>query len=232
MPDSSDWLETAGKIAAGIGAGALAAAGALALAKSGALQSAAARRRRNGDDRLIDAPRAGVPLLVSLAGIAEHSGIFLGRSRVAELNGNGRLMNVSLSEFINGDVDDPSNMRWGTRIFAACDEASGRPLESVKIAHAARGLVEKIKQVKYNLFNNNCHLFSASCICGEMIDGKSWGEWLRKGTFSIDRLEAVISEFMNGGRPIAWLGVRSPSPFFKYALADDKIERLHREGKV
>lgn len=232
MSDSSDWLEIAGKVAAGIGVGALAAAGALALAKSGVVQSASARRRRNGDDRLIDAPRAGVPLLVSLVGFAEHSGIFLGRSRVAELNGNGYLMDVSLSEFVNGQPSDTSNVRWGTRIFAACDEASGRPLESIKVAHAARRLVEKIKQVKYSLFNNNCHLFSASCICGELLDGKSWMDWLKDGTFSIDRLESVICEFMNNGRPIAWLGVREPSRFFNYVLADDKIERLRKEGKV
>ena len=232
MPDSSDWLETAGKIAAGIGAGALAAAGALALAKSGALQSAAARRRRNGDDRLIDAPRAGVPLLVSLAGMAEHSGIFLGRSRVAELNGNGRLMDVSLNEFINGQPDDTSNMRWGTRIFAACDDSTGRPLESLKVAHVARDFVTKVRQVKYSLFNNNCHLFSASCVRGELSDGRSWADWLMDGTFSIDRLDAVISEVMNGGRPIAWLGVREPTRFFNYALTDGKIARLRMEGKA
>ena len=232
MSDSSDWLGIAGKIAAGIGAGALAAAGALALAKSGAFQSAAARRRRNGDERLIDAPRAGVPLLVSLAGMTEHSGIFLGRSRVAELNGNGRLMDVSLSEFVNGQVGDKANVRWGTRIFAACDDSTGRPLESLKVAHIARDFVAKVKRVKYNLFNNNCHLFSASCVRGELLDGRSWAEWFMDGTFSIDRLGAVISEVMNGGRPIAWLGVREPTRFFNYALTDGKIARLRKEGKV
>ena len=110
MGDSnSDWLDIAGKVALGVGGAALAAAGVI-MAKSGVMQSAAAKIRRNGDGRLIDAPRAGVPLLVSLAGIAEHSGIFLGRSRVAELNGNGRLMEVSLSEFVNGQPDANSNM--------------------------------------------------------------------------------------------------------------------------
>ena len=231
MSDSSDWLEVVGKVAMGVGVGALATAGVLA-AKSGAFQSAAARRRRNGDERLIDAPRAGVPLLVSLAGMAEHSGIFLGRSRVAELNGNGRLMDVSLSEFVNGQVGDKASVRWGTRIFAACDDSTGHPLESLKVAHIARDFVAKVKRVKYNLFNNNCHLFSASCVRGELSDGRSWAEWLMDGTFSIDRLGAVISEVMNGGRPIAWLGVREPTRFFNYALTDGKIARLRKEGKV
>lgn len=231
MSDSSDWLEVVGKVAMGVGVGALATAGVLA-AKSGAFQSVAARRRRNGDERLIDAPRAGVPLLVSLAGMAEPSGIFLGRSRVAELNGNGCLMDVSLSEFVNGQVGDKANVRWGTRIFAACDDSTGRPLESLKVAHIARDFVAKVKRVKYNLFNNNCHLFSASCVRGELSDGRSWAEWLMDGTFSIDRLGAVISEVMNGGRPIAWLGVREPTRFFNYALTDGKIARLRKEGKV
>ena len=80
MNDSNaDWLDIAGKVALGVGGAALAAAGVI-MAKSGVMQSAAAKIRRNGDGRLVDAPRAGVPLLVSLAGIAEHSGIFLGRS--------------------------------------------------------------------------------------------------------------------------------------------------------
>ena len=78
MGDSnSDGLDIAGKVALGVGGAALAAAGVL-MAKSGVMQSAAAKMRRNGEGRLVDAPRAGVPLLVSLAGIAEHSGIFLG----------------------------------------------------------------------------------------------------------------------------------------------------------
>ena len=123
--DRSDWLDIAGKIALGVGGTALAAAGVLA-AKNGAFQSAEARRRRNDDVRLIDAPHAGTPLLVSLAGVAEHSGVFLDRSRVAELNGDGRLMDVLLSEFVNGQADDKKNLRFGTRIFAACDASSGR----------------------------------------------------------------------------------------------------------
>ena len=48
MGDGSDWLEMAGKIALGVGAGALAAAGVL-VAKSGAVQSAEARKRRNSE---------------------------------------------------------------------------------------------------------------------------------------------------------------------------------------
>lgn len=87
-----DWLYVAGKIALGVGLGASATAGAVAIAKSGVVQSAVAGLRRGKLDgkRLIAAPPPGTPLLVSLArGGAEHSGVFLGWSRVAELRVHG-----------------------------------------------------------------------------------------------------------------------------------------------
>lgn len=231
MSDKYDWLDVAGKVALGVGGAALTAAGVL-VAKSGVFQSAEARKQRNADDRLIDAPRAGTPILVSLAGMAEHSGVFLGQSRVAELNGDGRLMDVSLSEFINGQPDDKTNMRWGTRIFAACDEESGQPLSSLAVARSAHRLMAGIERVRYNLFGNNCHLFTASCIKGELLDRLSFSEWIKDGTFSIDRLQNVISELMNGGRPVAWLGVKKTAPFFRYALTPEKVDRLRKEGRL
>ena len=64
----TDWLELASKVALGIGAGALATAGAVVVAKSGVVQSAVARwRRKLDEERQIDPPPAGTPLLVSLA---------------------------------------------------------------------------------------------------------------------------------------------------------------------
>lgn len=124
MSDNSDWLEVAGKIAMGVGVGALTVAGAL-VAKSGAVQSAVARWRRNADKRMVDAPEAGTPLLVSLA-----------------------------------------------------------------------------------------------------------RDWLKDGTFSIERLEETIRHRMNHGMQIAWLGVRGPTPQFNYALTAEKTARLRDEGLV
>ena len=176
MSESSDIWGLAGKIAFGVGATALAAAGTIAVAKSGAVQSAVARWKRKLDEgRLIDSPKAGTPLLVSLArGGAEHSGVFLGRSRVAELTGNGLILDVSLSEFVNGDENDLMNLRTGTRIFAACDDSSGQSLTLPRIAKSAHEFVEKVGRVPYNLFCNNCHLFTASCIRGEMNEKLSF----------------------------------------------------------
>lgn len=202
-----------------------------AIDKSGLRDSVSARERRNRDSRLIDAPRAGTPLLVELAEMVEHSGVFLGRNRVAELNGNRRLLNVSLSAFLNGQPDSKVNMRWGTRVFAACDAESGSPLSSPKIARTARTFISQVGETDYNLFRNNCHLFTASCVSGILRDGLSWMDWIKDGTFSIARLEDMISQVMNEGRPIAWIGVREPSRSFNYALSDDKAERLRIEER-
>lgn len=229
--DSSDWLEVAGKVALGVGGAALAAAGVLAV-KSGALQSAKAKLARNSDDRLIDAPPPGTPLLVSLArGGAEHSGVFLGRSRVAELRGDGNICNASLSDFINGDADDPMNVRSGTRIFAACDDKTGMPLSSANVVAAARRFIKNVKKVSYNLFCNNCHVFTASCVEGNMEREQSFLDWVRDGTFSIDRLDEIISKVMNSGRNIAWIGVRGSTRGFNYNLTEEKIDRLESEGR-
>lgn len=229
----ADWLELAGKVALGIGVGALTTAGVVAVAKSGVVQSAVARWRRSLDEkRQINAPPAGTPLLVSLArGGAEHSGIFLGRSRVAELRGNGDLCDVSLSDFVNGFDGDVVNMRSGTRIFAACDDETGLPLASRKIVDAARHFIENVKKVSYSLFRNNCHMFTASCVQGWLNHEQSFWDWIKNGTFTIDRLDDVVSNSMNAGRGIAWIGVRRSVGSFAYTLTDDKIDRLKKEGK-
>jgi len=229
----TDWLDVAGKIALGVGVGALATAGAVAIAKSGVVQSAVAGLRRKLDgNRLIDAPPAGTPLLVSLArGGAEHSGVFLGRNRVAELRGDGDLCNVSLSDFINGFDGDSVNMRSGTRIFAACDDETGRPLASRTAVEAARHFIENVRKVSYNLFCNNCHMFTASCVQGCLNHEQSFWDWMKNGTFTIDRLDEVVSTTMNGGRDIAWIGVKRSARSFAYNLTGDKIDRLKKEGK-
>ena len=229
----TDWLDVTGKIALGIGVGALATAGAVVVAKSGVVQSAVARWRRKLDEkRQIDAPPAGTPLLVSLArGGTEHSGIFLGRNRVAELRGDGDLCNISLSEFVNGSDGDRVNMRSGTRIFAACDDETGLPLASKKIVETARHFIENVRKVSYNIFCNNCHMFTASCVQGWLNHEQSFWDWMKNGTFTIDRLDEVVSATMNGGRDIAWIGVKRSARSFAYKLTDDKINRLKKEGK-
>ena len=91
-------------------------------------ESFASRTRRNaGTKHLIAPPPPGTPLLVSLALALEHTGVYLGDNKVAELQDDGFVKTVSLMDFINGDTA-PFPLRNGTRIFAACDARSRKPL--------------------------------------------------------------------------------------------------------
>lgn len=96
---------------------------------SGFKASLAALMGRVIEDRVLSVPPPpGTPLLCSLARVVEHSGIYLGAGRVAELKGDGQLREVSLSVFLNGDESDMYNPRKGHRIYAACDAGTGSPL--------------------------------------------------------------------------------------------------------
>lgn len=204
------------------------------LKKSGVLDSGKeAIMRKLNSDRLVQAPGEGTPILVAMAcGTIEHTGIFLGNSRVAELTGNGKIQEVTLSKFINGDENDIINPRTGTRIFVACDDATGKPLTDRKIADNARNFIENVGHTDYNLFLNNCHLFTASCVIGDMQTALSIVYWLVCGTFSIDCVTDVISRIMNDKKKVAWLGVERPTLSFNYSLTPEKITRLYREGKI
>ena len=132
------------------------------------VESTSSRGRRNAQaHRLIAPPPAGTPLLVSLAFAFEHTGVYLGGNRVAELNGDGHVKAVSLTRFVNGGAGDVWSIRNGTRIFAACDERSRRPLSSARALATAREAVEEgMLRTGYDLAQINCHLFIAACVRG------------------------------------------------------------------
>jgi hypothetical protein len=62
-----------------------------------------------------------------------------------------------------------------------------------------------------------------------MSKEKSLGDWIKDGTFTIDRLDKVVSDVLNGGRGVAWIGVRSPTTGFNYSLTEEKVVRLKAE---
>lgn len=176
-------------------------------------------------------PPPGTPLRCALAigwpKIFSHSGIYLGKGTVAELNGDGDMVAVSLSEFLNGNIGawSPTLYRTGFHIFAACDAASGTPLGSAKVAKAAREKIQMLKKQEYHLFSTNCHWFTASCIGSPFVKTED-SQWL-DGQWMIDRLECVIEQFLNKGRKMEWLAVSSETPGFRYEATLGK--RVQRE---
>ena len=198
------------------------------------VESVASRARRNAQAwHLIAPPPAGTPLLVSLALAFEHTGIYLGGNCVAELNGDGHVKAVSLTRFVNGTSNGVWPIRNGTRIFAACDERTRRPLVSAQALATARAAVEAgASWVGYDCAQVNCHLFTAACVCGILSGERGFRSLLGGGIASIGRLERLLSQTLNDGDAICWCAVRRGKEDFRYALTPEKWGRLAMEGKL
>ena len=197
-------------------------------------ESADSRLKRNASaNRLISPPPAGTPLLVSLALAFEHTGIYLGDNRVAELNGDGQVKAVSLTRFVNGTADVFCPIRNGTRIFAACDARSRRPLAAMRTLATACAALEEGKSCPgYDFAQVNCHLFTAACVCGILPDERKFRKLLGGGIASIGRVEQLLARELNGGQPIAWCAVRRSKERFRYQLTAEKKVRLMLEGHL
>lgn len=157
-------------------------------------------------DLVDELPRPGTPLIVDLFGIVEHSGIYLGNNRVAELFGDNLLREVTLREFIEGEKGEW--VRTGKRIFAACGKESGELLSSEHGADNARAYIRRYRTVKYNLFRNNCHLFSISCLSGVFQRAISVGDVIVRGGISIGVLTQAVQHFLNDGKVVVWKPVK------------------------
>ena len=191
-------------------------------------ESARSRERRNAQaHRLIAPPSAGTPLLVSLALAFEHTGIYLGDNRVAELNGDGCVKDVSLTQFINGMSDGVWSVRNGTRIFAACDARTRRPLAAARTLKTARkALAAADAWNEYDFLKANCHLFTAACVRGILPGKRGFRRLLGGGVASIGRLEDLLAESLNDRRGIVWCPVRRGKVDFRYRLTMEKKWRL------
>ena len=174
----------------------------------------------------VPVPEPGTPLLVDLFGVVEHSGIYLGNGHVAELFGDNLLREVTLKEFLEGEKG--TRVRTGHRIFAACSRLSGKTLASPYAAENARAFIRRIRTVRYNLFRNNCHLFSISCLSGSFQNGISLAEGIVRGGVSIGVLTNAISYFLNDGDDVVWKPVEGwDCKTLKTRVFEDASERAY-----
>lgn len=90
-------------------------------------------------------------------GTLDHTGIYIGRNRIVERNGCGRIRKVSIKEFTNS-----STLRSGVTLYAAC--VKGKVIASPEIAKRAREAVET--DYGYHLISNNCHKLTAYLATG------------------------------------------------------------------
>lgn len=189
-------------------------------------------RRNAGAGRLIAPPSPGTPLLVSLALAVEHAGIYLGNNRVAELRGDGMVAAVTLTEFINGDAEDPLSFRNGTRIFAACDAKTRKPIGARRVWQTAHEAVLRGASRPYDILLDNCHLFVAACAAGVLPDDPRFDDLLDGDVASIGSLERSLERSLNRGRRMAWCAVAWSKEEFNYKLTFEKVSRLRLEGKI
>jgi hypothetical protein len=103
--------------------------------------------------------KAGAILMCSLAfGAAEHTGVYIGKGKVAELKGTGEIRSVSLEEFISS-----TDVRTGRYAYAACKKNGDILISEAAVINAKNSLHD---YWEYNLLTNNCHKFTAGCITG------------------------------------------------------------------
>ena len=109
--------------------------------------------------------KPGTVLLVGLAITFEHSGVYLGDGQVVELHGSGEIKSIPLEQFRRGRNNDPTNLRFGDRIYAACSLSKEGKFESLFDEVAADAVRKFVGcSIKYDPFYNNCHFFSSSCV--------------------------------------------------------------------
>ena len=97
-------------------------------------------------------PKIGAIVCCTIAGVLEHTGIWLGDDTIAELDGNGLIKPISSQRFLKE--------RSGKQIFIACDSLA-EPLAVEKVAEYAAQQLFQYQQ--YDVINNNCHQFVWQC---------------------------------------------------------------------
>ena len=135
-------------------------------------------------------PRPGSVVQCSLLLFVDHSGVFVSRDKIVEVENDGGNKNihcVDADDFLNSSI-----VRTGVCIYVACDRKTGVVLGTRSVADNARGAVGRGGE--YCPVSDNCHQFTSGCITGqfENVDNLF--------TF----LERTISRKLNRGRPITW----------------------------
>ncbi|BDA60210.1 lecithin retinol acyltransferase family protein [Shewanella xiamenensis] len=114
-------------------------------------------------------PQPGSIVCCYVFGVIEHTGIWLADDCIVELHGSGLVRAVSVKRFLAG--------RTGSQIFIACNHQH-QPLIANTIVNRAERTIYLYRE--YDLFDNNCHRFVWSCLCGEERAIKSFNELNQK----------------------------------------------------
>lgn len=107
----------------------------------------------------VSSPTIGSVVYCDLAaGLAEHSGIYVGNNHIVHLNGDGSIERVTPQQF----MDRLDGWNTAISIYVSCN--NGSPVGSRDAAKLAESKIGH--QRDYNLIFDNCHQFSAGCLTG------------------------------------------------------------------
>ncbi|MDF2154520.1 hypothetical protein [Vibrio sp. CAU 1672] len=113
----------------------------------------------------IDEPKVGSVLYTGLlADAMEHTGIYIGNGKIIELNSQGRIVEVTPEEFVDG----------GTGINIYVSAQGKHPVGSSLIAERAIQYEKEVSSKDYHLLFDNCHMFTAACMVGELDNAHSF----------------------------------------------------------
>jgi hypothetical protein len=108
-----------------------------------------------------------------LGGVAEHSGVYVGKGRIVHLNGNGFVERVSAEKF---------TQRLDGLSFSSDIYVSSRFDKAVGSKQVAKRAVEMIGDYReYNVLCENCHQFVSGCLTGDFENSDCY-MWALKQT--------------------------------------------------
>ena len=122
-------------------------------------------RAMSGNYRESVTPDIGSVVYCSLAGVVEHSGVYVGANQIVHLNGDGAVESVSEDEFL----DRLGGVNLATGIYVSCDD--GEAVGSCATANGAEKMLGESRD--YNVAINNCHQFCAGCLTGDFENGSN-----------------------------------------------------------
>lgn len=126
-------------------------------------------------------PVPGSILHCALFGV-EHTGVYLGKGLIVELQGSGHVSETTPWGFINGTN--------AVTVYVAC--AGTQPLGGAAIARRAKKQVSRSRD--YNLLLDNCHQFTSGCLSGDFENSDNFF-WM---------VEMAIEKHLNHGQSITW----------------------------
>ena len=88
-----------------------------------------------------------------------HSAIYIGNGMVIERHAKEGIRKIPLKSFTEGKLRT-------NKVFVLTDENGNIIAEEAWADNAKRALKEKKEADKYNLVENNCHMFTAKCVTG------------------------------------------------------------------